>query len=197
MTVQASSVEIRGVSKFFRDFQALKEVSLTIPPGKVTCLIGPSGSGKSHAAALHQLPRGYDLRRDTHRRGTGRLRRAGPQGPRPPAARHAALIGMVFQQFNLWPHMTAQENVAEGLIRVRGLPKADARGRAAQATGKGRSVDKPNSHPVASFGRPAAARRDRPGDRHGAEADAVRRADLGARPGTGGRSASSHEDAGQ
>ena len=45
--VQASSVEIRHVDKFYGPFQALKDVSLSIPAGKVTCLIGPSGSGKS------------------------------------------------------------------------------------------------------------------------------------------------------
>ncbi|MCK1978365.1 ectoine/hydroxyectoine ABC transporter ATP-binding protein EhuA, partial [Jeotgalicoccus huakuii] len=45
-------------------------------------------------------------------------------------------IGMVFQQFNLWPHMTALQNVAEGLLRVRGLPRAEAEARAAEALRK-------------------------------------------------------------
>ena len=45
--IAASSVEIRKVNKYYSKFQALKDIDLSIPPGKVTCLIGPSGSGKS------------------------------------------------------------------------------------------------------------------------------------------------------
>ena len=56
-------------------------------------------------------------------------------------------IGMVFQQFNLWPHMTALQNVAEGLIRVRGLSKGEAEGRATEALKKVGLVDKAASHP--------------------------------------------------
>ena len=46
-TTNAASARLENVSKFYGEFQALKDVSLAIPPGKVTCLIGPSGSGKS------------------------------------------------------------------------------------------------------------------------------------------------------
>ena len=45
--IEASSVEIRKLNKYYGDFHALKDIDLSIPPGKVTCLIGPSGSGKS------------------------------------------------------------------------------------------------------------------------------------------------------
>jgi polar amino acid transport system ATP-binding protein len=56
-------------------------------------------------------------------------------------------IGMVFQQFNLWPHMTARENVAEGLIRVRGMPRPEAEKRAAEALTKVGLADKMGNHP--------------------------------------------------
>lgn len=113
--VEASSVEIRKVNKYYGQFHALKDIDLTIPPGKVTCLIGPSGSGQVVAAALHQLPRGIRFRRGADRRAADRLRDPGGRRMAPRRLREMrSTIGMVFQQFNLWPHMTAHENVAEG-----------------------------------------------------------------------------------
>ena len=136
--VQASAVEIRNLDKFYGPFQALKQIDLTIPPGKVTCLIGPSGSGKSTLLRCINFLEEYDA---GEVRIDGQL--IGYEGPgRKMSARKLRQmrrsIGMVFQQFNLWPHMTALENVAEGLIRVRGLGKADAATRAAEALRKTR-----------------------------------------------------------
>ncbi|MFD1883342.1 amino acid ABC transporter ATP-binding protein [Paracoccus pacificus] len=147
--MDASAVEISNVDKFFGPFQALKKVSLSIPPEKVTCLIGPSGSGKSTLLRCINFLEAYDA---------GEIRIDGeligyesPGGRRMPARRLRAMrrrIGMVFQQFNLWPHMTAQENVAEGLIRVRGLPRAEAASRAAEALRKVGLADKMANHPA-------------------------------------------------
>ncbi|TRW97742.1 amino acid ABC transporter ATP-binding protein [Paracoccus sp. M683] len=145
---QASAVDIRKVNKFYGPFQALKNIDLTIPPGKVTCLIGPSGSGKSTLLRCINFLEEYDsgeIRIDGQligydapgKKSSGRKLREMRRG-----------IGMVFQQFNLWPHMTAQENVAEGLIRVRGLPKADASARAADALRKVGLGDKMANHPA-------------------------------------------------
>ncbi len=148
MTTQASAVEIRGVSKFFNQFQALRDVSLTILPGKVTCLIGPSGSGKSTLLRCINFLEAYDageIRID------GELVGYDASGRKAPGWKLRAMrrtVGMVFQQFNLWPHMTAEENVMEGLIRVRKLPKAEARARAAQAIAKVGLSDKLKSHPA-------------------------------------------------
>jgi polar amino acid transport system ATP-binding protein len=143
----ASSVEMRKVNKYYGNFQALKDIDLSILPGKVTCLIGPSGSGKSTLLRCINFLEEYD---------SGEVRIDGQligydapnkkmSGRRLREMRRS--IGMVFQQFNLWPHMTAKENVAEGLIRVRRMSKADAEGRAAEALAKVGLADKMASHP--------------------------------------------------
>ena len=146
--VEASSVEIRKVNKYYGQFHALKDIDLSIPPGKVTCLIGPSGSGKSSLLRCINFLEEYD---------SGEIRIDGqligyetPGGRRMPPRRLREMrstIGMVFQQFNLWPHMTAQENVAEGLIRVRGLRKAEAMERAAEALARVGLSDRMGNHP--------------------------------------------------
>ncbi|BCH28234.1 ATP-binding protein [Mesorhizobium sp. L-8-10] len=143
----ASSVEIRKVNKYFGPFHALKNIDLTIPPGKVTCLIGPSGSGKSTLLRCINFLEEYD---------SGEVRIDGQLiGYEVPGRKMSGRklremrrsIGMVFQQFNLWPHMTAMENVAEGLIRVRGMSKSEAGRRAAEALAKVGLADKMANHP--------------------------------------------------
>jgi polar amino acid transport system ATP-binding protein len=145
--MQASAVEIRKVNKFYGPFHALKDVDLSIPPGKVTCLIGPSGSGKSTLLRCINFLEAYDsgeIRIDGDligydapgRKMSGRRLREMRRG-----------IGMVFQQFNLWPHMTARENVAEGLIRVRGMSRSEAESRASDALEKVGLGDKMGNHP--------------------------------------------------
>ncbi|MFC3631124.1 amino acid ABC transporter ATP-binding protein [Paracoccus angustae] len=146
--MRASAVEIRKVNKFYGPFHALKDVDLSVPAGKVTCLIGPSGSGKSTLLRCMNFLEEYDsgeIRID------GRL--IGYEAPGRKMAGRALRemrrsIGMVFQQFNLWPHMTARENVAEGLVRVRGMAKPEAAARAADALAKVGLADKMDSHPA-------------------------------------------------
>ena len=145
--VAASSVEIRKVNKHFGTFHALKDIDLTIPPGKVTCLIGPSGSGKSTLLRCINFLEQYD---------SGEIRIDGTiigyeaPGRKMPGRKLREMrrsIGMVFQQFNLWPHMTARENVAEGLMRVRGMSKSEASQRAAEALTKVGLADRMANHP--------------------------------------------------
>ena len=146
--LEASSVEITKVNKFYGNFHALKDIDLSIPPGKVTCLIGPSGSGKSSLLRCINFLEEYDsgeIRIDGELIGyeTPGGRKMSPRRLR----QMRSSIGMVFQQFNLWPHKTAQENVAEGLIQVRGLRKSEAMERAAEALTRVGLSDRMGNHP--------------------------------------------------
>ncbi|MXN45605.1 glutamine ABC transporter ATP-binding protein GlnQ [Shinella kummerowiae] len=114
-----SIVEFRNVTKTFGPVVVLREVDLNIDKGEVVVLIGPSGSGKSTLLrcinALEEI-NGGDLVVDNISVKAGRSQ-----------VRHIRQeAGMVFQQFNLFPQMTALDNVAFGPRRVRGVTRAEA-----------------------------------------------------------------------
>ena len=122
-------VEAKGVHKFFGDLHVLKGVDLTVGRGEVCVILGPSGSGKSTLIRcineLEQISAGrmfVDGELMGLREVGGRLHRLNDQE----IARQRAKIGMVFQRFNLFPHMTALENVMEAPRQVRRVLKADA-----------------------------------------------------------------------
>ena len=115
-------VQISGLHKHYGGFHALKGIDLDIAPGEVVVVVGPSGSGKS------TLIRCINLLEDYQR---GEVRVAGEKVVRGKAlARVRAEVGMVFQSFNLFPHLSALHNVALGPLRVRGMPRAQADERA-------------------------------------------------------------------
>ncbi|HWL55176.1 MAG TPA: amino acid ABC transporter ATP-binding protein [Paracoccus sp. (in: a-proteobacteria)] len=146
--MQAAAVEIRKVNKFYGPFHALKDVDMNIIPGKVTCLIGPSGSGKSTLLRCINFLEEYDSGEVLI---DGQMIGYDAPGKKMSGRKLREMrrsIGMVFQQFNLWPHMTARENVAEGLIRVRGIARAEAHERAAAALTKVGLGDKMENHPT-------------------------------------------------
>ncbi|WAL41020.1 amino acid ABC transporter ATP-binding protein [Brevibacterium sp. BRM-1] len=116
---RAPLVDIRGVDKHFGDFQALKGIDLQIERGEVVVVIGPSGSGKSTLCrTINRL--------ETIDAGTIAIDgKPLPQEGRP-LAQLRSDVGMVFQSFNLFAHMTILENVTLGPIQVRGLKKQEA-----------------------------------------------------------------------
>jgi glutamate transport system ATP-binding protein len=112
-------VVVENVDKFYGDFQALKNINLTVNKGEVVVVIGPSGSGKSTLCrAINRL----------ETISSGEIRIDGTKLPEEGKALAAlrADVGMVFQSFNLFAHKTILENVTLGPIKVRGRSKADA-----------------------------------------------------------------------
>ncbi|HEV2427779.1 MAG TPA: amino acid ABC transporter ATP-binding protein [Acidimicrobiales bacterium] len=126
-------VEARGVHKSYLGVEVLKGVDLVVERGEVTCLIGPSGSGKSTLLRcinhLEKHDEG-DLRVDGHLVGYrlqgNRLHELNDKQ----ICAERAQIGMVFQRFNLFQHLTALENVTIGQIKVKGVATDVARAKA-------------------------------------------------------------------
>jgi len=115
-------IEIRGLHKFYGAFEALRGIQLDIAGGEVVVVVGPSGSGKS------TLIRCINLLEDYQR---GEILVDGEKVVRGPAlAKVRAEVGMVFQSFNLFPHLTALANVALGPLRVRHMSRPAANERA-------------------------------------------------------------------
>ncbi|MFF2389489.1 amino acid ABC transporter ATP-binding protein [Agromyces sp. NPDC058104] len=126
-------VEIRRVRKSFGAHQVLRDVSLAVPEGTVTVLLGPSGSGKSTLLRCINHLESIDGGRIIVDGELIGYRQAGhdihEMTPRQ-IARQRRDIGMVFQRFNLFPHLTALENITEAPVGIAGVPRAKAKARA-------------------------------------------------------------------
>lgn len=149
---QQPIIQVRGLSKYFDDFEALRDVTLDINRSEVLCLIGPSGSGKSTLLRCLNFLEQYDGG-EVLLEGELIGWKSATGNPRKPLGSEALRrqrqnIGMVFQQFNLWPHLTALENVAEALIHVKGFSKAEAREKARTALAKVNLSDKEKNYPA-------------------------------------------------
>ena len=133
--VEEPIVRIEHVSKHFGALQVLQDVSLDVLPGEVVCIIGPSGSGKStllRCVNHLEVPDGGVVRLHGEiigvREARGRLFEVAPAV----LARQRTEIGMVFQGFNLFGHMTMLENIIEAPVQVLGLSRAAAQEHARQ-----------------------------------------------------------------
>lgn len=127
--MNAFMVHAQGVRKHFGKLDVLKGIDLTVARGQVCCLLGPSGSGKStFLRCINHLERvdAGQLRVD------GDLVGYRQEGERLYELREREVaqrrrdIGMVFQRFNLFPHMTALENIVEAPVKVAGRPRTQA-----------------------------------------------------------------------
>jgi polar amino acid transport system ATP-binding protein len=143
-------IELTEIHKSFGSLEVLRGVSLTVGAGEVICIIGPSGSGKSTLLRcinhLEVPDRGairvageavyYDLV-DGVRRSHAKRR----------IAEVRAKLGMVFQSFNLFPHLTALENIIEAAVHVRHMTKEAATGKALQLMRRVGLEDKADYYP--------------------------------------------------
>ena len=112
-------IQLVGVDKFFGDFQALKDISITIGKHEVVVVIGPSGSGKSTMIrCINRL--------EVHDAGTITVDGIVLSDDIKNIQEVRKETGMVFQQFNLFPHLTVLDNITLGPRQVRNLPKAEA-----------------------------------------------------------------------
>jgi polar amino acid transport system ATP-binding protein len=125
----AATVRIRGLRKRFGDRDVLCGIDLDVPAGQVVSIIGPSGSGKSTLLrVLMTLERPDAGRVEIGGESLYTECRNGRETPAGEAhvRRVRGSVGMVFQHFNLFPHLTALDNVMEAPVHVRGLARADA-----------------------------------------------------------------------
>ncbi|MEY9864429.1 polar amino acid transport system ATP-binding protein [Catenulispora sp. GAS73] len=128
-------VRVRGLRKSFGAHRVLDGVDLDVAEGSVTVLLGPSGSGKSTLLrCVNHLERpdaGFvEVAGEVvgYRYHDGRLHEL----PAREITRQRTQVGMVFQQFNLFPHLTVLENLVEAPVAVRGVPKSEAAAKAGE-----------------------------------------------------------------
>jgi polar amino acid transport system ATP-binding protein len=123
------AISVRGLGKEFDGFEVLRDIDLDLRSGTTTCILGPSGSGKStFLRCLNWLeePSSGTVLVDGRPIGrTGSGAKAEPMSRRELAAMRTT-IGMVFQHFALWPHLTVLGNVIEAPVHVLGRPREEA-----------------------------------------------------------------------
>jgi len=143
-------VEAVDVKKWFGDLQVLNGVSLTVRRGEVLVIVGPSGSGKTtfircinHLESIQSGKILVNGHRIGYREKSGRIV---PDTERS-IARQRRAIGMVFQRFNLFQHLTAIENIIEAPVHVLGVPRREAEAIARTLLGRVGLEEKGNAYP--------------------------------------------------
>ena len=146
-------IRIRNLHKRFGDLHVVRGVDLDVRRGERIAIIGASGSGKStilRCLNFMELPSEGTIELDGRVLGTERAANGGGTArsySETELCEVRTRVGMVFQQFNLFPHMTALENVMEGLLTVKRTPKDAARTRATEQLAKVGLQDKLDAYP--------------------------------------------------
>lgn len=150
-TERRAAVSVRGLGKNYGEIAVLKKIDIDIYEGEVVSVLGPSGSGKSTFLRcinyLEELTSG-EIEIGGHiLKGISESSANRKQNEK--AAREIRKnVGMVFQQFNLWPHKTVLENVMEGQVQVKKLKKSEAEKTAAELLKKVGMAEKANAYPT-------------------------------------------------
>ncbi len=160
-------VSIAGLNKWFGDFHVLRDIDLDVAKGERIVICGPSGSGKSTLIrcinALEEFQEGRIVVDGIE---------LGPNLRRVDEVRRD--VGMVFQSFNLFPHLTVLENCTLAPIWVRNIPKKDAEAAAMKYLERVKIPQQAGKYPGQMSGGPATAGRDRARADHEPEGHAVR-----------------------
>ena len=133
-------IKVENLRKSFQGMEVLKDVSITINKGDVVCVIGPSGSGKStflRCLNMLEKPSSGKIIFDSEDL-------AAPNANLNP---HRQKMGMVFQQFNLFPHMTVLENLTCAPMMLKKVSKEEAEAKALDLLGRVGLADRANSYP--------------------------------------------------
>ena len=153
--MSAPMVKAEAVHKSFGRLEVLRGIDLEVARGEVMCLLGPSGSGKStflrcinHLEKINAGRLSVDGELVGYREAGGKLHELSDKA----VARKRTEIGMVFQSFNLFPHMTALQNITIAPTRALGVSGKDARSRALELLERVGLAEKAASYPVALSG---------------------------------------------
>jgi len=139
------SIQVSGINKFYGNTQVLHDVNFTCHTGETLVLLGPSGAGKSsllrvlnlletaNSGELNIANEAFNFATEVQEKDGLKLRRK---------------VGMVFQQYNLWPHMTVLENLVEAPVKVAGMNKDDAHKEANKILATLQLADKADAWPM-------------------------------------------------
>ena len=143
---------IQGLHKWFGALHVLKGIDLEVQKSEVVCIIGPSGSGKStflRCINFLERPDAGKVFIDGQQMGSGETAPGGrPRRRESRLNRMRSQVGLVFQEFNLWPHMTALQNIVEAPIHVKGMNPITARELALSLLDQVGLLDKQDAYPA-------------------------------------------------
>lgn len=150
MNSETCKVSVTSLAKSFDKQQVLRDVNLQVQTGEVIVILGPSGSGKTtllRSLNFLEQPDSGEIQVCGHRIKVNRGK-APSRDDKLEITRLRQKTAMVFQSFNLFPHMTALENVIEGLVSVRRIPKAQAAERGKALLSQVGLLEKADSYPA-------------------------------------------------